>query len=116
MPYVASHRFARMSPRKVRPVADVVRGQSVDDALESLRYMPHRGARLLEKVVKSARANAEDQGHRHPEELKLQDVRVDGGPSTKRVLPRCRGMAHVILKRMCHIRVRLEDPDVDSGD
>ncbi len=60
MAYKATHRFARISARKVRPLADLVRGKYADEALELLRYMPHRGARMLEKVIKSAFGNAED--------------------------------------------------------
>ena len=60
MAYEAVHRFARISARKVRPLADLIRGKFADDALDILRYQPHRGARLLEKVLRSAMANAED--------------------------------------------------------
>ena len=60
MAYKATHRFARISARKVRPLADLVRGKYADEALDILKYMPHRGARLLEKVIKSALGNAED--------------------------------------------------------
>ncbi|MGC4001633.1 MAG: uL22 family ribosomal protein [Pirellulales bacterium] len=64
MPYKAIHRFARMSARKIRPVADVVRGKFADEALELLRYMPNRGARMIEEVIKSAIGNAESQNER----------------------------------------------------
>lgn len=111
MPYEAKHRFARMSAKKIRPVADVVRGLPVDLALESLRYMPQRGAKLLAKVLRSAQANAEEQGVRHPEQLLVRQVRIDDGPSFKRLRPRCRGMAHVIIRRMSHIWVKLEEPE-----
>ena len=60
MAYEAVHRFARISARKVRPLADLIRGKHADEALDILRYMPQRGARLLEKVLKSALGNAED--------------------------------------------------------
>ena len=60
MAFRASHKNARISPRKVRPVADLVRGKFVDEALDILRYQPQRGARMLEKVIKSALANAQD--------------------------------------------------------
>ena len=60
MAYEATHRFAKISPRKVRPLADLIRGKFADEALEILQFQPHRGARLLEKVLKSALANAED--------------------------------------------------------
>ncbi|MBV8606442.1 MAG: 50S ribosomal protein L22, partial [Singulisphaera sp.] len=62
--YTAKHRFARISVRKVRPLLDLVRGKYADDAMDLLKFMPHRGARLIEKVLKSAMANAEDRGVR----------------------------------------------------
>ena len=60
MAYTATHRFARISAQKVRPLANLIRGKHADEALEILKYMPHRGARMLEKVLKSALGNAED--------------------------------------------------------
>ena len=108
MAFTASHRFARISPRKVRLMADIVRGKLADKALELLRYQPQRGARMLEKVIKSALANAEDQRAQNINKLVLTDVRVDGGPMFKRMMPRARGMASVIKRRMSHIRVSLE--------
>ena len=108
MAYTATHRFARISPRKVRLMADIVRGKFADEALELLRFQPHRGARMLEKVIQSALANAEDRRAPNLGELMLTDVRVDGGPMIKRMMPRARGMASVIKRRMSHIRVTLE--------
>jgi large subunit ribosomal protein L22 len=108
MAYTAIHRFARISARKVRPMADLIRGKYADDALELLKYQPERGARLLEKVLKSALANAEDRRATNLGELFVSDVRIDGGPMMKRMMPRSRGMAMVILKRFSHIRVSLE--------
>jgi large subunit ribosomal protein L22 len=108
MAFTASHRFARISPRKVRLMADIVRGKLADEALELLRYQPQRGARMLEKVIRSALANAEDQRAQNINTLVLTDVRVDGGPMFKRMMPRARGMASVIKRRMSHIRVSLE--------
>jgi large subunit ribosomal protein L22 len=116
MPYIASHRYAPMSAKKLQPVAKVIRGKSVETALETLQFMPNRGARLIEKVIKSARANAEDRGFRHPEDLMIQDLRIDVAPSQRRVLPGCRGQAHILKLRTCHISVKLEDPDVMFGD
>lgn len=109
MAYQASHKFARMSARKVRPLADLIRGKSADDALNILRYQPHRGARLLEKVLKSALGNAEDQRASNPNRLVVIDARVDQGPMFKRIRPRARGMAFVIKKRTCHIKVALDN-------
>jgi large subunit ribosomal protein L22 len=106
--YRASHRFAQISPRKVRPLADLIRGKFADDALDILRYQPHRGARMLEKVLKSAMANAEDRRAQNLKTLLVVEARVDGGPMAKRMRPHARGMASVIKKRMSHIRVALE--------
>ncbi len=108
MGYLATHRFARISPRKVRPLADLIRGKDANEALELLRYMPQRGARMLEKVLRSAMANAEDLRCPHVNRLQVVDVRIDGGPMFKRWRPRARGMASIILKRTSHIRIELE--------
>lgn len=108
MGYTASHRFARIAPRKVRPVADLIRKRPVAEALEELKFLPNRGARMLEKVIRSAMANAEDRGAPAVDRLIIVDARVDEGPRLKRIRPRARGMAFMILKRMSHIRVELE--------
>ena len=109
MPYTATHRFARISARKVRPLANLIRGKFADQALELLRYQPQRGARLLEKVLNSALGNAEDLRAQSLTDLVVTDVRIDGGPMFKRVRPRARGMAFMIKKRMAHIRVQLDN-------
>src|SRR5262245_20554353 len=98
MAYQAVHRYAKISARKVRPLADLIRGKFADDALEILRYQPHRGARLLEKVLKSALGNAEDRRAASVRDLVVVDARVDGGPMFKRIRPRARGMAYQIKK------------------
>lgn len=110
----ASHRYARISARKVRPLADLVRGKFVDEALDILRFQPHRGARMLEKVIRSAMANAQDPDQNkgkmvQESDLFLKEVCVDGGPMFKRMQPRARGMSFLILKRMAHIRVGVEE-------
>lgn len=108
MSYEAKHRHARISASKVRPLANLIRGKRVDDALAILRFQPHRGARMLEKVVKSALANAEGRGAPNLGGLKVVEARVDGGPMFKRLRPRARGMAHVIKKRFSHIVVAVD--------
>ncbi len=108
MAYEALHRFARISPRKVRPIADLIRGKFADEALDILRYQPQRGARMLEKVLRSALANAEDRRAPNLQTLMVVDVRVDPGPMFRRMRPRARGMATIIKKRMSHIRVALD--------
>ncbi|MBV8488402.1 MAG: 50S ribosomal protein L22, partial [Planctomycetaceae bacterium] len=92
--YRASHRFARISVRKLRPLLDLIRNKYADDALDILKFMPHRGARLIEQVLKSAMANAEDKGVRNTGDLIVVDARGDGGPMFKRLMPRARGMAY----------------------
>ena len=113
MEYKASHRFADMSARKIRPFADLIRGKSVDEALQLLRFAPNRGARLVEAVLKSAMGNAEDRGARDPEDLLVSESRVDDGPMFKRVMPRSRGTANMILRRMAHVRVAIGDDEPD---
>ena len=113
MSFRATHRFARVSPRKVRPLTDLIRGRFADEALDILRYQPHRGARLLEKVLRSALGSAQDPDQNpgrtvRVDRLVVVDARVDGGPMFKRIRPRARGMAHFIRKRMSHIHVALE--------
>src|SRR5438105_11788220 len=110
-PYKASHRFARISVRKLRPLLDLVRGKYSDDALNLLKYMPHRGARMIEQVLKSAMANAEDRGVRNVRDLIVVDARGDGGPMFKRLMPRARGMAYMIRRRSAHISIGLADID-----
>ncbi len=108
MAYQASHRYARISPTKVRLMADMIRGKFADEALDVLRFQPNRGARLLEKVLRSALANAEDRRAPNLKNLTVVEVRVDPGPMFKRMRPRSRGMANIIKKRMSHIHVALE--------
>ena len=109
MAYEAVHRFARISARKVRPIADLIRGKYADEALDILRYQPQRGARLLEKVLKSALGNADDRRAPNLQNLVVVDVHIDGGPMFKRIRPRARGMAFMIKKRMSHIRVAVDN-------
>jgi large subunit ribosomal protein L22 len=110
MPFTARHRFARIAATKVRPFTDLIRGRSAGEAVELLRYVPNRGARMLEKVLKSAMANAEDQGARNVDRMKIVDARADNGPMFKRIMPRARGMAYLIRRRFAHIEVAIEMP------
>jgi large subunit ribosomal protein L22 len=114
MSYRAEHRYARISARKVRALADMVRGKFLDEALDILRSQPERGARMLEKVLISARGSAQDPDQNpgrtvRTENLVVVDARIDGGPMFKRVRPRARGMAFMVKRRTSHIRVVLED-------
>jgi large subunit ribosomal protein L22 len=102
-------RFIRVSPRKARLVADLVRGKTVAEALAILQYSPQVAARHIEKVLRSAVANAE---HNH-QVRNLDDLRVnaviDGGPSLKRIQPRAMGRAFWIRHRLAHITVSLAE-------
>jgi len=109
MQYKAIHRYADMSPRKIRPVAALIRGRSADEALELLRYLPNKGARLLEQVLKSALGNAEDRGARDIESMTISESRVDGGPMMKRIQPRARGSVYPIKRRYSHIHITVSD-------
>lgn len=108
MAYRAMHRFVRISPRKVRPLADLIRGKYADDALDLLQYQPQRGAALLRKVLKSAIDNAEHLRAQNLRDLVVVDARVDPGPMFKRIRPQCRGMAYMVKRRMSHIHVAVD--------
>jgi large subunit ribosomal protein L22 len=109
MEYRASHRYADMSARKIRPFAALIRGRPVDEALELLQFLPNKSARLLEAVLKSAVGNAEDKGARNVEALVISESRVDDGPIMRRIMPRARGTAYPIKRRYSHIHVVLWD-------
>jgi large subunit ribosomal protein L22 len=113
MHYKAIHRYADMSPRKIRPFATLIRGRSADEALELLRFLPNKSARLLEQVLKSALGNAEDRGARDIDELVVAESRVDGAPMMKRIMERGRGTAYPIKRRYSHIHVTLWDGEVE---
>ena len=100
-------------------MTDLVRGKFADEALDILRFQPQRGARMLEKVIRSALGNAQDPDQNPGrtitmEQLVVVDARVDGGPMFKRIRPRARGMAFLIKKRTSHIHVELELKDVNE--
>ena len=107
----ATHRYARISASKVRRFADLIRGKSAQEGLDTLRYLPNRGARILEQVLRSAIANCEDRGARNVSHLKIIEARVDGGPMFKRIQPHARGMAFLIRKRTAHVHVGIDAPE-----
>jgi large subunit ribosomal protein L22 len=102
-------KYARITPRKARRVIDLVRYKNAGDALIFLKYMPYRGARFIEKLLKSAMANAGQKKAVNPEEMKIVQAFVDQGPVMKRVEPRAMGRANVIRKRTSHITVVLSE-------
>jgi len=102
-------RNIRISPQKARLVADLVRGKDVETAINTLRFMPKKGARIIRKLVESALANAGQNQAIDVDTLYVKTIFVDGGPSLKRIQPRSMGRANRILKRSSHITVVLEE-------
>ena len=98
----------RQSPRKVRLIADLVRGKKVNDALTTLKFVDKRAAGPFAKVIASAAANAKDKGA-NPDNLYVKTVAVDKGVVYKRFMPRARGSASRINKRNSHISVELAE-------
>jgi len=109
MQATAIHKFARTSAQKGRLVADQVRGLTVARALEVLNFNRRRAAGLLKKVLESAVANAEHNEGADIDELKVERVEVDVGPTLRRFHARAKGRGVRILKRTCHIRVTVGD-------
>jgi large subunit ribosomal protein L22 len=106
----AQHRFARISPRKARLVGDLVRGLRVNEALGVLSLTNKRAAAIIDKVVRSAWANVNQADpHADEESYRVSEVRVDGGPMSKRIRPRAMGRAVRIRKRTSHITVVVSD-------
>ena len=99
----------RIAPRKVRVVMDLIRGKSVADAFAILKFTPKVGAEAIEKVLKSAVANAENNFDMNVDNLYVSSCFVDEGPTMKRIHPRSRGQAFKILKRTSHITVAVEE-------
>jgi|YNPNPStandDraft_1061719.scaffolds.fasta_scaffold37682_2 large subunit ribosomal protein L22 len=104
-------RFIRVSPSRLRKLADLVRGKGVDEAEELLRLMPQRGARYLRKLIHSAAANAENNDNLTREELFISYLVVNEGPRLKRYWPRGRGRADRLLKRTSHVTVEVQQLD-----
>ena len=102
-----------VSPRKVRPLVDMVRGKKVDEALTTLRFAPTPTARVVAKVVKSAAANAENNFQMSPSDLKIVSIYVDEARTMKRFRPRARGRTSPILKRSSHITVTVAEQGED---
>lgn len=100
---------AQISAQKVRLVADQIRGKAVGDALEILQFSNKKAAELVKKILDSAVANAEHNEGADIDDLKVSTIFVDEGMTMKRVKPRAKGRADRILKRSCHITVKVAD-------
>ena len=114
MEFTAKHRFARISPTKVRPVGDLIKGRSVNDALALLQFARRRGAYFVNKVLRSAVANAGLDVD--VDALVVSRVEVNDGPKLKRGRFRARGMWAPIWKRMSHISVTVATTEADSAE
>ena len=108
----AKLRFSRISPQKCRLVADQVRGQSVERALEILTFSNKKSAVIVKKVLESAIANAEHNEGADIDELTVSTVFIDEGPTMKRIKPRAKGRANRILKRTSHVTIKVSDGEV----
>ena len=108
--YRAISKYIMGSPYKIRPVADLVRRRPYPEAMSVLENMPHKGARLIRKTVKSAASNALSGNKQLDEDmLYIREIYVDEGPRLKRVWFRAKGRADMLLKRMCHITVVVDE-------
>lgn len=104
-------KYYKAKPRKTRQLADMVRGRRVSEALVLLHLSARVASKDLEKLIRSALANATDKGENDdPDALIVQNVTVDEGPTMKRFRPRARGRTGKILKRTCHVQVVLDEP------
>ena len=110
MESVALLKFARISPRKVRLVADTIRGKDVSEAMEMLKFMQKRSAPIIGRLIWSAVNNAKEMKSAvDPDQLFIKHITVDGGPTLRRWRPRAHGRATRIRKRTSHIRVVLDE-------
>jgi len=101
----------RISPKKAREVARVLPGRKASDAVSLLKYIPRKAARMFDKTLKSAMANAENNLNLSADDLFIREAIVDEGPALKRFRPCARGSAHPYKKRMSHLRITLSDEE-----
>ena len=110
MAFKAKHKFARISPRKARLLMDLIRGRNVDDAITLLRFNKKRAGVMIEKVVRSAVANATEQDVAPKRNaLYVSAAWVDAGPTIKRFQPKDRGKAYSIMKRTSHLVIEVDE-------
>ena len=102
-------KYMRISPRKVRILIDSIKGKSAENGLDRVKFMPQKGARMLEKLIRSAVANADQNPNVDVDALVIKNIYVDEGPTLKRFRARARGRGSRILKRTSHITVILAE-------
>ena len=107
----ATLKFARISSRKVKIVADLVRGKDVDEALAIMKFTPKASSEVLEKLLKSAIANAENNHEMKHENLYVAEIFANQGPTLKRIRPAAKGSAVRIRKRTSHITIVLKEKE-----
>ena len=105
-------KFTRISPQKVRKLVDAIKGKPAEAAIDMLKFMPQKGAAIVEKVLRSAVANAEQNHNLDVDTLIVKNVMADQGPTLKRFRARARGRGTRILKRTAHITVVLSDETI----
>lgn len=108
MEYVAKARFIRLSPYKLRPIADVIRGKNVQFALNWLATCALKKAEPIQKIVQSAAANAKDQGSVEADQLIIKEICIDQGPIIRYFKPGAMGRANIQRKRLSHMKVTVE--------
>lgn len=111
MEAVAKLSYVRISPRKVKIVIDQIRSKPVQEALAILKYTPKAAAPIVEKLIKSAVANAENNHNMSADKLYISEIYANQGPTLKRVRPAARGRAYRIRKRSSHITVVLREAE-----
>ena len=106
---VATLKYARISSRKVKIVADLIKGKDIHEALAILKYTPKASSEMLEKLLKSAIANAENNHNMAHEKLYIDEIYANQGPTLKRIRPAAKGSAVRIRKRTSHITIVLKE-------
>lgn len=109
MDVIATTKYSRISPKKAREVANELRGRPANEALELLKFIPRKAARLLHKTLHSAVANAENNHNLNSDDLVIKEAIVEEGPAFRRFKPAARGSAKPIRKRTSHLRIVLTE-------
>ena len=109
---VATLKFARISPRKVKVVADLIRGKDVNEALAVVKFTPKASSEIIEKLLKSAISNAENNHNMDSKNLYVAEIYANQGPTLKRIRPAAKGSAVRIRKRTSHITIKLREKEV----
>ena len=102
-------KYMRISPKKAREVARILPGKKANEGVALLKYIPRKAARMLDKTLKSAMANAENNSNLSADDLIIREAIVEEGPAMKRFRPCARGSAHPYKKKMSHLRITLTD-------